>query len=169
MRVQLFNDKQVSKLVDSVHRQFTIPFDQAKEELEALLDAEIKRQAETNPGIQEYLEERKVDLAIVLKLVELQKQVEAIDEDYQVRASYPRTSIHGFKQSEYDENTQNQVTMRAKKAAKLALGLNDMSYRMECLLNDITARVAVMAVVDYDTVVVNLNSQITIKDYFVTL
>ena len=170
MRVQLFNDKQVAKLVESVQRQFVINFDKAKIELEALLDAETKRQVENNTEIQEYVEERKTNLELVLQLVKLNEQVGAVKEEYYVCSSKWRsTSISDFEQESYDKKTQREIDYMAETAANKALGLDDIDYRERCLNDDIVARVAVMNVADYDGVVELLNTKINIKDYFVTL
>jgi len=170
MRVQLFNDKQVTKLVESVQRQFVINFDKAKIELEALLDAETKRQVENNTEIQEYVEERKTNLELVLQLVKLNEQVGAVKEEYYVCSSKWRsTSISDFEQESYDKKTQREIDYMAETAANKALGLDDIDYRERCLNDDIVARVAVMNVADYDGVVELLNTKINIKDYFVTL
>ncbi len=170
MRVQLFNDKQVTKLVESVQRQFVIEFNKAKDELEALLDAETKRQVENNADIQEYIEKRKTNLEMVLQMIKLNEQVEALSEDYNVRSQRWRaTNIHGFEQKFYDKETQLETDRKAKNAAEDALGLDEIKYREGCLNDDIVARVAVMNVADYDGVVELLNTKIKIKDYFVTL
>ena len=169
MRVQLFNDKQVFKVVESIKRQFVINFEKAKDELEALLDAEIKRQTETNVKIQEYIEERKTKRDTVLSLMDLNEQVKAINENYYISNNWKSPSVEGFDQEHFDKNTQNHIEMKAENAAKNALGLDDISYRENCLLDDLTARVAVMNVADYDDVVALLNTKINIKYYFVTL
>ena len=170
MKVQLFNDKQVTKLVESIQRQFVIEFNKAKDELEALLDAETKRQVENNTEIQEYIEKRKTNLEIVLQMIKLNDQVEALDENYSIRAQkYGITSVCDFDQEYYDKKTQHEVDRKAETAAEKTLGLDDISYRRDCLADDLTARVAVMNVADYDGVVELLNTKINIKDYFVTL
>jgi len=175
MRVNLFNDKQVTKLVDSIKRQFVNQFEKAQGELEALLDAEIERQLETDEKTIEYRTERSTDLANMKKLVPLYNQLQEIDDIYSIVKGYCNTSVQSFTEDEekatkaFNENTELQCGMYARRAANRALGLNDISWRKRCLTEDLTARVAVMAVSDYDTVVANLNTQITIKDYFVTL
>jgi hypothetical protein len=170
MRIQLFNDKQVTKLVESIQRQFVVEFNKAKDELEALLDAETKRQVENNVDIQEYIEKRKTNLELVLQLVELNKQVEALDDSYYINTSKWRsTRISGFEQESYDKKTQDTINDKADTAAEKALGLDDIDYREKCLNDDIIARVAVMNVTDYDNIVTLLNTKIKIKNYFVTL
>ena len=169
MRVQLFNDKQVAKVIESVKRQFVINFEKAKEELETLLDAEIKRQTETNVKVQEYIEERKTKLDVVLELIKLNEQVLAISDKYYITGVWNYPSVDSFDQEKYDNHTQQHIERKAENAAENALGLDDIHYRKQCLLDDLTARVAVMNVADYDSVVELLNTKIKIKDYFVTL
>lgn len=169
MRIQLYNDKQVMKIVESVKRQFLINFDKAEKELNALLDAEIKKQIETNVKIKEYIEERKTELDVVLKLTNLNEQVKEISEDYYIYGDWRLPDVEGFNQELFDKYTQNTIKRQATSAANRALGLDDIHYRKDCLLDDIIARVAVMSVVDYDNIITLLNNKINIKDYFVTL
>ena len=178
MKVNLFNDKQVSTIFKSVSRVFSEQFNKAEDEVKNILDAEVKRQLETNADIQAFRNTREVKLEASLKLAELSKQVEEISEGLYT-ISTPgyarRNALSIFKgniekaTNEFNETTDKECNELATIAAEKVLGIDNIDYRKECMYHDIKARVATMAVSDYDSVVSLLEPQIKIKDYFVTL
>ena len=177
MKVNLFNDKQVKTIFESVQRYFQESFVKAHEELKTLLDAEVKRQLESNSEVARIRIYRQEDLDMVLKMTELNKQVKDISENYEIgtigygHSTRMRSFVDDPEKAllEYNENTDEKCNEAAMSAAEKVLGIDCIGYREDCLNNDIKARIATMAVVDYDSVVSLLETQIKIKDYFVTL
>jgi len=170
MKVNLFNDKQVKTIVESVNRIFVNKFTVAEKELEALLDAEIKIQLESTDvsEVRTEREEKKVELST---LSDLQNQIRKLDHTacIYVKKSCYKQALTDFDAIKFDTDTEERVNNKAKQLAERVLGIDDISYRQKCLRADIAARTATMAVTDYDSVVSQLEKQITIKDYFVTL
>jgi len=176
MRVQLFNDKQVKTIFQSVERNSLKSFTKAHEELKALLDDEIKRQLESNTDVEKRKNDKQEELDIILKLVELNKQVTNISDNYFIDfKGYRRSKVVDFSEDsekallEWNESIDEDCNNIAMDAAKKVLGIDNLGYREDCLLHDIEARIATMAVSDYDSVVTQLEAQIKIEDYFVTL
>jgi len=175
MKVHLFNDKQVITVFKSVQRHFQESFNKAQEELKALLDDEVKRQLESNSEVEELKIKRQAKLDVIYKLVELNKQVISIDSNYKVSSNGYRNFISPFAENsekatfDFNEDTKEQCNEAAMSAAKNVLGIDNIGYREDCLFNDIKARIATMQVSDYDSVVSQLEAQIKINDYFVTL
>ena len=178
MKVNLFNDKQVSTIFSSVSHTYNEQFNKAEGEIKNILDAEVKRQLETNGDVEALRISRENTLNDSLKLTELSKQVEDISEGTHTVAPLGyrhRDRLVAFKgdldkaTKEFNEVTEQQCKEAATEAAEKVLGIDNISYRQECMYHDIKARIATMAVTDYDSIVSQLESQINIKDYFITL
>ena len=114
---------------------------------------------------------------MILKLVKINKQIKEISENYEVNTigygnSHRITTFTDNTEKatlEFNEDTDEQCNNIAERAAREVLGIDDIGYREDCMYNDIKARIATMQIADYDSVVSLLESNINIKDYFVTL
>ena len=177
MKVNLFNDKQVGTIFRSVYPKFEKLFYKAEGEIEALLGDGSKSQLESNTEIAEYRKSRQETLDTLLKLVDLNKQIEKVNKDYEIATKHysHRNRLSSFVNNveqatiDFNKQTEENCENKASLAAREVLGIDDIDYRLEAMRNDIKARLATMAVSDYDSVVSMLESEIKIKDYFVTL
>lgn len=168
MKVTLFNDKQVCKIVNSIKHFYTDKFNKAKDEISALLDEEVDRQMQSTE-VAEYKQGREEMKKIICALLDLQKKVKEIEPSHRIEPILHYNNpfkINSYKEEVFNEKTEQCAKELALKLAKQVLGIDDSNTRKQSLIDDITARVAVMGIYDYDTIVVKLNEQIDIKNYF---
>ena len=178
-KINLFNQKQVDTIYESVIYDFNKEFQDIQKDLESKVEKEIEKVLKKDPKIEEFKTERVEFWDKAVALVEVLKQAKEIEEDiefsydsgigYTSLGFWARDILKNgidYEKKNYDENTENHLKRKANNIAETNLGLDNLYTKLQLLKDEIKARIATMQVIDYDSVVQLLHELVEVEDFF---